>query len=516
LADWSEVVLLCSRVLVEVQLNGKAATLSRAISKSPGQPMEIFGGDYDSSRLAARADWTLYPYRRSASQESFSQALFRLLGIPEVASDVSGNITIHQILRLLYSDQLSPVEEVFRHDSRFDSPALRDAIGRLLAGAYEAALYDNEVKLRDLTREFDAKNAELRSLFAVLGQTEHSLTLDWLEGQRRTLQIERQELQDKIEVAERDLYATADSDRLTLQAQNNAYTEVQSLQEELGKARSERDATTLAIADSASFIASLEQKLTALNDASLTAEHLGEIRFGYCPACYAPIDEANGIASHACHLCKTPFDSERAKGRIVSLINDTALQLKQSRLLQSKRQERVARQEIAAENLELRWRAASEKLASLRRLPSSEARARLRELQRQSGYFDRQLEDLNEKTRLIGLIDQIAARKNELNDEIGKLRTENDKLRFSQQRRLEHAYSAIADEVRDLLRNDLRRQDSFENPRNIQFDFAANRISVDGHSYFSASSRVILKSSFILGFLLRQPRILNSVIRGSS
>ena len=63
LADWSEVALLCSRVLVEVQLNGKAATLSRAISKSPGQPMEIFGGDYDSSQLAVRADWTLYPYR---------------------------------------------------------------------------------------------------------------------------------------------------------------------------------------------------------------------------------------------------------------------------------------------------------------------------------------------------------------------------------------------------------------------------------------------------------------------
>ena len=41
----------------------------------------------------------------------------------------------------------------------------------------------------------------------------------------------------------------------------------------------------------------------------------------------------------------------------------------------------------------------------------------------------------------------------------------------------------------------------FETAKSVQFDFGANRITVDGHSYFSASSRVILKSSFFLGFL---------------
>src|ERR1700674_2273792 len=43
LTDWSEVALLCDRVFVEAQFNGKVATLSREISKQPGQPMEIFG-----------------------------------------------------------------------------------------------------------------------------------------------------------------------------------------------------------------------------------------------------------------------------------------------------------------------------------------------------------------------------------------------------------------------------------------------------------------------------------------
>ena len=68
-------------------------------------------------------------------------------------------------------------------------------------------------------------------------------------------------------------------------------------------------------------------------------------------------------------------------------------------------------------------------------------------------------------------------------------------------KQVDRAYAAISDEVRILLHNDLRRQESFEVAKSIQFDFGDNSITVDGESYFSASSRVILKSSFFAGFL---------------
>jgi DNA repair exonuclease SbcCD ATPase subunit len=506
LADWSDVALLCTRVILEVKLNGHVATLSREISDQHGREMEIFGGDYESARAAPRAEWVRYPYRRSASQESFSQALFRLLGIPEVASDVSGNLTIHQILRLLYSDQLSPVEDLFRYESRFDPPALRDAIGRLLAGAYDAALYDNEVKIRELTREFDAKSGELRSLIAVLGTSEHSLNLDWLQAQLRSIEHERATLQTQIETAERELYTKAGDDEMTLRAQEESYAEVQRLQASLGDAQQERDSLMLAIADSASFITALEHKLAALNDASATAQYIGDVRFSICPACYTVIAPDAEAHSHICHLCKSPLDSERARGRIVAIINDTSLQLRQSRLLQTRRTERVNAVESNLKDTQARWQAAATRLAAVQRLPSSESREKLRELHRQSGYLQRQLEDLNEKAKLIRLIDDISLRKNELNDQIGRLKTQNERLRSSQKKRLERAYTIISDEIRTLLHNDLRRQDSFETADNIQFDFAANRISVDGHSYFSASSRVILKVVSFWDFSRRQQR----------
>lgn len=516
LSDWSEVALLCSRVLVEVSLNGLVATLSREISSQSGQPMEIFGGSFEASQSASRSDWTRYPYRRSTTQESFSQALFRLLGIPEVANDVSGNLTIHQILRLLYSDQLSPVENIFRYETRFDPPALRDAIGRLLAGGYESALYENAVRLREFTRQFDAKSAELRSLFSVLGNTQHSLTLTWLDAQRSNFEAERTALQKEIETAERRLFVSTKDDELTLKAQNEAYSRTQALQKALGEVRQERDAVLLAISDSASFISTLEQKLRALTDADLTARHIGDVRFNSCPACFAAIEEDKLEKVHSCHLCRTPFDTARASDRIVALINDTALQLKQSRLLQERRQESLQGFGKRLETLESDWSTSSRELASLQRLPSSDAREHLRTLHRRSGYLDRQIEDLNEKAHIIQLVDKLSNEKNDLNDAINRLKSQNEALQASQARRLEQAYTLIADEVRDLLHHDLRRQDSFESAKSVQFDFASNRIAVDGHSYFSASSRAILRSSFFLGFFaaatkdaqFRHPRFL--------
>jgi hypothetical protein len=66
------------------------------------------------------------------------------------------------------------------------------------------------------------------------------------------------------------------------------------------------------------------------------------------------------------------------------------------------------------------------------------------------------------------------------------------------------------------LRGDLKRQDSFEDPDHVQFSFAKNTITVDEHTYFSASSRVVLKTAFLVGFLkaalydrqFRHPRFL--------
>ncbi|ESY03934.1 AAA family ATPase [Mesorhizobium sp. C386A] len=498
LADWSAVALLCSSVSVEVSINGNSATLSRQISEQSGQPMELFGGDFEASERAPRTEWVRYPYKRSESKESFSQALFRLLGIPEVKSgEAAQNLTMHQILRLLYADQLSPLEDIFRFE-RFDPPLLRETIGRLLCGAYDNALYENEVEIRVRTREFDEVSAQLRTLLSVVGGSGQPLTMDWIEAERSVLLARQAELQTAIETAERDLFAGAKAVEVTLQAQHQAYDRLRSLQGQISEVRSQRDSIALTIADSDAFVQSLQRKLTALTDTSTVAQYLGEVKFAFCPSCYSPIDESDDHSK--CHLCKTSFESAKASDRIVALINDTALQIKQSTYLQQKRRSELSKLDARLHDLTAEWNKAAEDLAALQRLPTTDGTSALRKLQREAGYLERQRENLEETAKIAQRVHDLSQTKGALNARITELRNENDVLKASQSTRLELAYSRIEAEILKLLHNDLRREEAFEAARSVQFEFGANRISVDGQSYFSASSRVILKSSFYLGF----------------
>jgi AAA domain len=142
LSDWSAAARLCTRVLVQVRLNDAVATLARDVSLKPKRPMDLFPGDMNEALIAPHSEWLRFGYSRSEARDSFSQALFRLMNVPEVVTDASGNITMNQLLRLLYADQLSPVESLFKHQGIFDNADHRDAIGRLLFGSHSVTLYE--------------------------------------------------------------------------------------------------------------------------------------------------------------------------------------------------------------------------------------------------------------------------------------------------------------------------------------------------------------------------------------
>lgn len=497
LSDWSDEASSCTRVLTEVSLNGLVATLARNVSQKNGQPMEIFGGTLADALKAPANEWKRYPYSRSSSKESFSQAIFRILNIPEAAGDGTGNLTIHQVLRLLYADQLSPVENLFKYDGRWDTPTLRDAVGRLLCGAQETEIYENELEMRSLQKEFDKLEAELISLFTVFRTDAHSLTPEWIALQKRELEIELENLKGQIANAEMKQLA-GDLDPFTLKAQEEAYQSVQLSSTNLEEKRSARDALVLSIADTERFVENQKNKISALRDSNTIAEEFGQIRFESCPVCYEALLSED---EHACHLCKHPLNPEKAKGRIVSMINEAALQLRQSESVLGRRREKLRLSEADVISAKQEWTHASRRLSELAQKPTSETQYNIRKLQEKYGYIERQIEDQGRLASVIDRVSRIAGRKEEISVRTTKLESRNSALVASQETRLATAYTAIGKEIMALLKSDLRRQDSFVDPEFVEFDFGSNKINVDGKSYFSASSRVVLKSSFFLGFL---------------
>src|SRR5205085_5172187 len=117
------------------------------------QPVLIFFGDLAAALASPVEGWQVFSMVRSAAKESFSQVLFRLLGFPEVKTDMENSITMHQLLRFMYVDQLSPVDALLRFEA-FDPPLVRETAGDLLLGLYDDFLYnelrEHREKLKDL------------------------------------------------------------------------------------------------------------------------------------------------------------------------------------------------------------------------------------------------------------------------------------------------------------------------------------------------------------------------------
>jgi hypothetical protein len=495
---WSEQAALCHEVLVEAEFNGAPVVLRREISTQPGRPMDIFFGRL-SERTAAPTGWTRYPYRSSDNVISFSQQLFGMLNLPELQTEVSGKITMHQLLRLHYSDQLASIDKLFR-DETFDSPDLREAVGRLLFGAYENEIYRNQLKIRDLKSVLANLNSSMREIYRLISD-EHALTLDWVQAERHQLGVRRVDLERRILELEA---VNRSNDELSLQPLERAREYVGLLQEEISEIDRNIEGLQFERADSEIFIDTIEQKLKAVEDTVEVSEIFGEVRYTNCPVCFAEL-EPEPIAG-SCHLCQQPFDREKARSRILAQLAGLRKQLKQSRELQLLRDGELAMLAARRAKVVSTWDVARKTLEHLSSQPTSELNQMLRELYQALGGVDQELVDLGRQEKLIAKLDKMSRSKEELASEITALEDANERLLAAESEKISRGIRAIEDEIMWFLKKDLPRQDTFQDARAVNISFEKDSINVNGVEYFSASSKVFLKNSFIAGFLFASLR----------
>ena len=122
--------------------------------------MHLFLGDFEESQNPPpNKYWQKYPYNTTLKKKSFSNVLFELLDIPEVKEE--NNISIHQILRLLYIDQESPTGSLFYYE-QFDSQSTREAVADLLLGVYNQDLYTHKLSLQDSEKRLEELKSEIK------------------------------------------------------------------------------------------------------------------------------------------------------------------------------------------------------------------------------------------------------------------------------------------------------------------------------------------------------------------
>src|SRR5690606_39083564 len=130
----------CQEVYAETEMNGALITIRRSILLDENlkvkskTPMYFFWGNYDEAiNPPPEKNWQKFGYNSYPETKSFSNVIFDNLDIPIVKGD--SNITIHQLLRLMYIDQDSPTSSLFLYE-QFDSQITRETTAELLLGIY--------------------------------------------------------------------------------------------------------------------------------------------------------------------------------------------------------------------------------------------------------------------------------------------------------------------------------------------------------------------------------------------
>ncbi|HFN5082617.1 TPA: AAA family ATPase [Pseudomonas aeruginosa] len=487
--DWTEEQITCDETIVEVKLNYKTFSLKREITETGKAAMFLYEGNAEAA-LADHLNWFRYPNARNKDTHSYSQQLFLLMGLPSHKTDEAKNLTMHQILRLMYVDQLTQTTKLLKEDKNYDNADIRKAIGEYLLGIDDLEAHNLRQDLIEASREFDALTSELKAIYRFLGSDASLIRRDRIESDIAALQAEILELEEKRQAIRHEKL-----ENITEGIRERASAiaeELESLSAEKADLEERKSIITSEIVDTKLFLQSLKQRLAALENSKATSASLGELIFKYCPACLSPIETHSGGV--ACGLCKADLDLEKRHYSYIQKINEIHFQIRESEYLLSEYQSKS--DSISSSLPIIAHRLNSLRMEYAELVANADAvDAAISEIGAQIGYARSQITSYGEKLKMVDQIEDLTTRKTDANARITSLKERLEALAEATKNRYQDVYTDIEEIAMEFIKADGGYENVFENPEDVSFDFARDKMAVNGRSKFSASSMVIMKNS---------------------
>lgn len=487
-ADWTEEQARCDYVITQVSVNDKPVTLRRKITPSGKEQIQVFDGDIERA-LKSVDGWKKYPMQRSSDTHSYSQHMFELLNMPRHQTDDAKNLTMHQILRLMYVDQLTATTKLLKEDQKFDNATTRRAIGEYLLGIDALEAFNLRQELIERNKEFEKVNAELNAIYKMFGHdnrliNEQSLNNDIEEIKKEINELEKDKELTKISTAEdvadgvsqriKDLVGIIDQETDAVAAFEAEKRELQIELKETGV-----------------FLRSLKERKSSLSESQLAYSTLGEISFRYCPSCLEPIEGHDG---NSCSLCKTPNRHGDKDFAYSQLLNELNFQIKESQKIIETFGSDVNKIDANSPRVRQQLVAAKAELKAIS-TSSDEKEAKLIDIASGIGFYRSQILGLEEKREQVCKVDSLIRKKEKANQRLSGLQVKLDKVTTRQENRYVSVYGSIESIVRELLKLDGGYEEAFKEPESVSFDFAKDKMYVNGRNKFSASSMVVVKNS---------------------
>ncbi|MEY2502511.1 MAG: hypothetical protein QOI07_2845 [Verrucomicrobiota bacterium] len=493
--SWKPEAERCDYVMAEVLFNSNPVTMRRQVAGASGNSMHVFWGSYEAAKASAIEGWQIFSFRRSAQRESFSQAAFRALGLPEVKSDLDSNITMHQLLRLAYVDQLSPVDSLMRHEE-FDPALIRTTVGEMLLGVYDDSLYTDELKYRSLQRDLEEVTREVDNLIKIFGDVEQEIDFGKIQAEiaetkqqydKLSVALTRIEQADEPEVS--GALPSLEELQKKLMEQRRLWTET--------KNRTQRQ--EFEVTDSREFISSLEKRLAALDESIATRQAVGEFPLTHCPQCLAPLVPLED--ERRCILCHQPIEQDAGKSQALRMRQELAVQIKESTALLDEKERHLTELRRSLPGIQ--------QVLQMSEARFQEAANRVRSKRDESidamfvkkGFLESRLETLQKQAKSLSVLQDARNRKARLTSETQELGISIHQKRQKQLARLAEAQERIQAYTLAFLKRDLPREPGFQVAQSVGLDFARNTFDVDGRNHFAASSTVYLKNSIHFSIL---------------
>ncbi len=490
---WTTAALECGDVIAEVLFNSEPITLKRTVSPNGSQPMSIFWGTYSEAIKSTSEGWQVFPYRRDerTGKRSFSNALFLALGFPELRGDVDSNITMHQILRMLYIDQKSLTLDLLMTDN-FDSSITRKTIADLLFGVYDDSLYSDEINLRESEKDFDVKKKQFEGIDRIFKSSGTETSPDTINALIEENGIHIANIEDYLRKLENE-------QEVEIQTPDNQL-KILSLKEEIIATRrglsllqSNISDLEFELFDSSDFIESLEKRAEALSDSVLTRDTFGGLKMNHCPNCLSPLSAP--LDEHHCELCKEELPEDKGSSQIKRMQQEIDSQLRESKRLYKTKEHNLLELKSSFPTLEKELRARQSELDELTTTVKSTRVSKIDDLLIRKGELRSKNDYLIKQLKALEQIEVLRKELEGLTGKIAGLKVRIATKKQEQKNKLTGSNRLIQDVALRLLHSDLGNQREFQVGKHIELDFEKNTFSLDGQNNFSESSNVYLKNS---------------------
>lgn len=489
--QWKLIALSCDNTYIEVNINNNFFVLNRQISSNSKESMKIFEGTYEQSLNSPNNYWLSFPYASSSNKQSFHDNLLELLNIPITKSENNSYINFNQILRLIYTDQLSNIGRIFREED-FDSNLKRETIGNLLLGINSKDITHKKLEIIQLEKSIIKIASDIRAFSTIYGEIESDASIvSKIENNKKT-----------IEDLTIDIYSLENNDE-NYQESKDVITQKRNNLDELLERHKQLlkniNNLNFEIIDSEHFVENLRNRLRNIEESDITLSILSDINFTYCPSCFNKIC-AHSANESICNLCESPHvdDYEPPTYRIKK---DIEFQIKETNELIPKFNQEYESLVDEYTSLNTVIDNCRKELLTIEKPISGVTTKKTIQLI-ELGKLKQETVELEKKYNILKKLYKTQNKRDEVQAKLNKLKEEVFSEETAFQSRLTSRNNLISKIALRLIKKDLDREDGFKRPTEITFNFANDRIRVDGISNFSASSTAFLKTILKLSILI--------------